>query len=79
MYSYLSSYLEKIINHGSPDLAQSIKETATGFCDNYLESFSFSEHEIGLLLGNVQAGKTAHMFGIMCAAADYSFPIFIIR
>ena len=78
MASYLKAYLDAITKRGKTDLAASIKKTASGFTADYLDTFSFSDHEIGLLFGNVQAGKTAQMFGIMCAAADASFPIFIV-
>ncbi|TDP46460.1 Z1 domain-containing protein [Aminicella lysinilytica] len=59
-------------------MAQSISKTASAFKSDNLESFTFAEHEVGLLFGNVQAGKTAQMFGIICSAADASFPLFII-
>ena len=78
MSSYLKAYLDTIKKRGQDDLASSIKTTADEFSSDYLDSFSFVDHEIGLLFGNVQAGKTAQMFGIMCAAADASFPIFIV-
>lgn len=78
MGSYLKAYLDKIIARGNVDMATSIQKTATDFARNYLDTFSFADHEIGLLFGNVQAGKTAQMFGIMCAAADSSFPIFVL-
>lgn len=78
MASYLKAYLDAITKRGKTDLATSIKNTASEFTADYLDTFSFSDHEIGLLFGNVQAGKTAQMFGIMCAAADASFPIFIV-
>jgi len=78
MSTYLQAYLDQIIERGNMDMAMSIKKTAMEFTQDYLDGFSFSEHEIGLLFGNVQAGKTAQMFGIMCAAADSSFPMFIL-
>lgn len=78
MSTYLQAYLDRIIERGNHDMATSIEKTATEFTTNYLDSFSFADHEIGLLFGNVQAGKTAQMFGIMCAAADSSFPMFIL-
>ena len=78
MSSYLKAYLNTIKKRGQLDLASSIQTTASEFSTDYLDSFSFADHEIGLLFGNVQAGKTAQMFGIMCAAADASFPIFIV-
>lgn len=78
MPSYLKAYVNEIISRGNESMAKSIEKTATDFTRDYLDSFSFAEHEIGLLFGNVQAGKTAQMFGIMCAAADSSFPIFVL-
>lgn len=78
MASYLKAYTDKIRRRGKADMADSITQTATNFTSDYLDSFSFADHEIGLLFGNVQAGKTAQMFGIICAAADSSFPIFIL-
>ena len=78
MSTYLQAYVDEIISRGNIDMASSIKKTATDFTHNYLDTFSFADHEIGLLFGNVQAGKTAQMFGIICAAADSSFPIFIL-
>lgn len=78
MASYLNAYVNVIKERGNEDLAISIKNTANEFTRSYLDAFSFADHEIGLLFGNVQAGKTAQMFGIICAAADSSFPIFIL-
>ena len=74
---YLKSYLKALTQSGKTDMASSIEKTAKDFAKNNLYSFSFSDHEIGLLFGNVQAGKTAQMFGIMCAAADSSFPSYL--
>ena len=76
--TYLKAYLDALIENGKSEMASSIEGTAKDFAKENLYSFSFSNHEIGLLFGNVQAGKTAQMFGIMCAAADSSFPLFIL-
>ena len=78
MATYLKSYIDTILSRGNTDMASSIEKTASDFTKDYLDSFSFADHEIGLLFGNVQSGKTAQMFGIMCAAADASFPILIL-
>lgn len=75
---YLENYLQKIINRGNVQLADSIKYTAETVGNKYINSFSFSEHEIGLLFGNVQSGKTGQMFGIMCKATDLGFPAFLL-
>ena len=53
---YLKNYLDKIIERGNVGLAESISNTAEEVGNNYLKNFSFTSHEIGLLLGNVQSG-----------------------
>lgn len=75
---YLKTYLQKIINRGNIKLAESISKTSEDVGNKYIKNFSFSGHEIGLLFGNVQSGKTGQMFGIMCKAADLGFPVFIL-
>lgn len=75
---YLKTYLQKITNRGNIKLAESISKTSEDIGNKYIKNFSFSGHEIGLLFGNVQSGKTGQMFGIMCKAADLGFPVFIL-
>lgn len=75
---YLKTYLRTIADRGNPKLAESIAQTANALGDRYIKNFSFYSHEIGLLFGNVQSGKTGQMFGIMCKAADLGFPVFVL-
>ena len=75
---YLKTYLNEIVNRGNPDLADTIFKTAEEVGNKYLKTFTFTSHEIGLLFGNVQSGKTGQMFGIMCKAADLGFPAFLL-
>ena len=75
---YLKTYLQKITDRGNTKLAESIQKTAEDVGNRYIKTFSFSSHEIGLLFGNVQSGKTGQMFGIMCKAADLGFPAFVL-
>ena len=75
---YLRTYLRTITDRGNPDLASSISHTAEDVGNKHLRRFSFCSHEIGLLFGNVQSGKTGQMFGIICKAADLGFPAFVI-
>ena len=75
---YLDAYLNKIIDSGNVQLAESIKKTAEDLGNDHIKNFSFISHEIGLLFGNIQSGKTGQMFGILCKAADLGFPAFII-
>lgn len=75
---YLKQYLRTISDRGNIKLAESISQTAEDIGNRYMKTFSFSSHEIGLLFGNVQSGKTGQMFGIMCKAADLGFPVFVL-
>lgn len=75
---YLKNYLKTISDRGNRCLAESISKTAEEIGSKYIKNFSFCSHEIGLLFGNVQSGKTGQMFGIMCKAADLGFPAFVI-
>lgn len=75
---YLGNYLEKIRDNGNVELAESIRKTALSFDKRYLSHFSFASHDVGLLFGNVQSGKTGQMFGIMCQAASDGFYAFLL-
>lgn len=75
---YLDTYLKTIERRGNKQLADSIRKTVDNIAPKYLEGFSFCDHEVGLLFGNVQSGKTGQMFGVISAAADLGFPVFLI-
>lgn len=75
---YLKNYLKTIADRGNIRLAESILKTAEDVGNKYIRNFSFCSHEIGLLFGNIQSGKTGQMFGIMCKAADMGFPAFVV-
>lgn len=75
---YLKTYLKKITDRGNIKLADSISQTAEEVGNKHIKNFSFMSHEIGLLFGNVQSGKTGQMFGIMCKATDLGFPVFVL-
>lgn len=75
---YLETYLNKIINRGNVQLADSIRRTSEELGNSHIKNFSFTSHEIGLLFGNVQSGKTGQVFGILCKATDLGFPVFLI-
>lgn len=76
--NYLSSYLSKIRIEKNPSLAEAIQKTVSDIAPQYIDTFSFMEHVVSLLAGDVQSGKTSHMFGLMCAAADAGFRIFLL-
>lgn len=75
---YLKTYLKTISDRGNVALAESIAKTAEDVGNQHIKNFSFCNHEIGLLFGNVQSGKTGQMFGIICKAADLGFPAFVL-
>ena len=76
--SYLQSYLDRIRSKGNPSLAEAIGKTVQDVVPQYIANFSFTDHVVSLLVGDVQSGKTSHMFGLMCAAADESFMNFVL-
>ena len=78
MMQYLKTYLQTIRDRGNVKLAESVSDTAETVGEKYLSKFSFMSHEIGLLFGNVQSGKTGQMFGIISKATDLGFPVFVL-
>lgn len=71
--SYLDEYLAGIRARQNSGLAEAIAKTVADIKPKYIDNFSFHEHVVSLLVGEVQSGKTSHMFGLMCAAADEGF------
>lgn len=76
--NYLKKYLKTISDRGNIKLSESILKTSDDIGEKYIRSFPYTGHEIGLLFGNVQSGKTGQMFGIICKAADLGFPVFVL-
>ena len=60
--SYLKSYVDSLDNCG---LQQSVLATSNAVYDNVQKHFDCRISTTGLLLGNVQSGKTGQMLGIM--------------
>lgn len=75
---YLDNYLARIDAKGNPALSQAIRKTTEDIVPQYISNFSYKDHVVSLLVGDVQSGKTSHMFGLMCAAADEGFGIFVL-
>lgn len=73
--NYLNEYLKSLNND---EVKETVIQTVSNIVPEHIEKFSFKEHITGLLLGNVQSGKTGQMFGIISAAADAGFQIFIL-
>ncbi len=78
MASLLEAYLNRLCLAGKAAMAESVGKTARRFCGQFLDAFDFCSQASALLVGNVQSGKTGQMFGIISAAADNDFFIFVI-
>ncbi|MEY3996402.1 MAG: hypothetical protein RL344_745 [Pseudomonadota bacterium] len=76
MSSTFSSYLKKI-EAITPGISEAIQKTVDALIPNNIKTFTYREHITGLLLGNVQSGKTSHVLGIISASADEGFKTFI--
>ena len=67
--SNLEAYVREL--HGLPaNSRESLRAASLDFVEKHIASFSHMDREKGLLFGEVQSGKTAHMFGIIAATAD---------
>lgn len=54
---YLENYLERIKRKGNLTLADAISKTVSDVVPQYISNFSFREHVVSLLVGDVQSGK----------------------
>lgn len=75
---YLDRYIDALREKGNVDLACAAQNTADEVWDKHLSSFTYNQHITGLLFGNVQSGKTSHMFSVISKMADNGFKIFIL-
>ncbi|MDV3866890.1 hypothetical protein CMU00_16520 [Elizabethkingia anophelis] len=62
----------------SSPLIKSVKETSDSIWNNIEQVFNYKNHINGLLLGNVQSGKTVQMLGAIAKIADEGFNIFLL-
>lgn len=76
--NFLDTYTERLRVAGKTALAQSIEMTVARFCGEFLDGFDYCSATSALLVGNVQSGKTGQMLGIISAAADRDFFVFVI-
>lgn len=73
--SHFSTYIKTL---HSPGLPQSVSETSEKVYKAISDKFTHTEDLTGLLLGNVQSGKTGQMLGIISRMADEGYKIFIL-
>lgn len=74
MMSYLEKYIQGLSNQG---LKQTVRETVANVQPK-IEAGSVHKKAIGMLLGNVQSGKTGQMFGIIASSADIGYKVFLL-
>lgn len=73
--TYLEQYLQTI---KFDDTKQTVKEVTSEIFEKHLANFDYRSNINGLLLGEVQSGKTGQMFGVIATAADRDFEIFLV-
>ncbi|QHA01058.1 MULTISPECIES: Z1 domain-containing protein [Dehalobacter] len=76
--SYIDNYLNHLTESGNPALADAVRDTVDKITPAYITTFSYKDHVVSLLEGNVQSGKTSHLFGLICSAADEGFKLFVL-
>lgn len=69
---YLENYLERIKRKGNLTLADAISKTVSDVVPQYISNFSFREHVVSLLVGDVQSGKTSHSDTFINICAHYA-------
>ena len=73
--SYLDEYIETIKFN---ETKQTVRDVTSELFEKHLVNFDYRSNINGLLLGEVQSGKTGQMFGVIAAAADRDFQIFLV-
>lgn len=72
---FLDTYISSLKYN---DLKDTVARTSTEVYANVKKCFDNKTEATGLLLGNVQSGKTAQMLGIMSKLADEGYQFFIV-
>lgn len=72
---FLNTYVDSL---GFSDLKETVVNTSSEIFANIRSCFDNQHQATGLLLGNVQSGKTAQMLGVISKLADEGYQIFIV-
>lgn len=75
---HFKNYIKLTQRQSGHQIADAIELTVNDISPEHIASFDFRSHKTGLLLGNVQSGKTGHMLGAVADAADHGFEIFLV-
>ena len=73
--TFLEQYTGSLRN---PELVETILDTSVRMSSEIKNRFDFASQLNGLLLGNVQSGKTAQMLGVISQMADEGYKLFIL-
>ncbi len=76
--NHTESYINELVDCNRGSLAVAVKKTINDIVPQYISNFSYRKHIVSMLMGNVQSGKTSHIFGLIAAAADEGFNIFVL-
>lgn len=75
---YLAKYKELLSSKNKKELALAVDNSAFDIYAHTFKNFDYMSHIMALLVGNVQSGKTSHMFAAISKAADEGFNLFIL-
>ena len=59
-------YSDDLIRDNKKELALAVQNSAEEIYNHTLKPFDYMSHIMALLVGNVQSGKTSHMFATIC-------------
>lgn len=68
-FSHFENYINTV-HSTQPEAALSIRQTVKRIIDDQIKTFTHQDRVVGLLLGQVQSGKTGQVFGVVSATAD---------
>lgn len=71
----LEKYLKTI---SFEETKRTVEDVTKEIFGKHLASFDYRSNVNGLLLGEVQSGKTGQMFGVIASAVDKGFDIFVV-
>lgn len=74
-------YFEEFLQHWenkNPGTSPGIRKSAAGLIEKLTASFDYKSQMKGLLLGQVQSGKTSQMLAAVSSLADQGFKLFVL-
>lgn len=74
-------YFEEFLQHWenkNPGTSPAIRKSASGLIEKLTASFDYKSQMKGLLIGQVQSGKTTQMLAAISSLADQGFRLFVL-